>query len=500
MTKTLLTAFLVTALLGGCAAPGLESSSAPANAAPLIPRDVIFGNPERISGYVSPDGKYFSFLAPRDGVLNVWVVERGRPLSEARPLTNEKVRPIRSYAWSAGGTDIVYTQDKGGDENYLLYAVNAATGAERTLTEYQGVRVLVYGTSLKRPDEVVIGVNDRDKAWHDPYLLNIRTGEKKKLLDNTERYSRFILDDDLQVRFVTRSTKDGGFEVLRWKDGRTEPFEVVGFEDSQTTGPRNITRDGSTLYWLESRGRNTAALMAIDLATGSRRLVAEDARADVGGAITDPATGRALAYSVNYLKNEWRPIDPSVKADIDFLNANLKGQWGVQSQTRDNQVWLVGNDPVTAPGRVWVYDRKAKSLSTLYVGRPKLEGVALPAMCPLELKSRDGLTLVSYLTLPVGSDPDGDCRPDKPLSMVLNVHGGPWARDGYGYHSESVWLANRGYATLQVNFRASEGFGKDFINKGDREWGRKMHDDLIDGVDWAVKNGVARAGKVAIFV
>ncbi|HEX5129878.1 MAG TPA: hypothetical protein VFV90_09030, partial [Usitatibacter sp.] len=342
-------------LLLACTLLATLAVGAHAQTTPLIPRSAIFGNPERVGGQVSPDGKYLSFLAPRDGVLNIWVVERGKPLSEARPLTHEKTRPLRNYAWASNASDIIYAQDKGGDENFLLYAVNAATGAERTLTDYKGVRVLIYGTSLSRPDEVVIGVNDRDKAWHDPYLLDIRTGQKKKLLDNTERYSRFLLDDDLNVRFVTRSTKDGGFEVLRWKDGKAEPWDTVGFEDSQTTEPRHITRDGKTLYWLESRGRNTAALMAIDLATGRKRVIAEDARTDVGGGIAEPSTGRVLAYSVNYLKNEWRAIDPAIQADIDFLNANVKGQWSVQSQTRDGQVWIVGNDPVTAPSRALVY-------------------------------------------------------------------------------------------------------------------------------------------------
>jgi dipeptidyl aminopeptidase/acylaminoacyl peptidase len=472
---------------------------APATDSPLIPRSAIFGNPERAGGQISPDGKYLSFLAPRDGVLNVWVVERGRPLSEARPLTHEKVRPIRIYAWMPNARDIVFANDKGGDENFLYYAVDAATGKERTLTDFKGVRVVTYGASVKRVDEVVIGINNRDKAWHDPYLLNVRTGELKKLLDNTGRYSRFLLDDDLNIRFVTRSTKDGGFEVLKWENGKAVPFDTVGFEDSQTTTPRNFTRDGRTLYWTESRGRDTAAILAIDVATGQKRVVAEDPRADVGGGISDPATGVMLAYSVNYLKNEYRAIDPSVKADIDYLNANLKGEWGVQSQTRDNQVWLVGYDPVTAPARVMVYDRKAKSLTQLYVSRPALENAPLPPVCPVEIKARDGLTLVSYLTLPVGTDRDGDCRPDRPLPMVLNVHGGPWGRDGYGYNPEAVWLANRGYASLAVNFRASTGFGKAFIGKGDLQWGRTMHDDLIDGVEWAVKNGVARADKVAIY-
>jgi dipeptidyl aminopeptidase/acylaminoacyl peptidase len=491
----------IAALVLALAAAGCATVPGPAatSSVPLIPRSAIFGNPERAGAQISPDGKYISFLAPRDGVLNVFVVERGKPLAEARPLTSEKVRPILNYSWAANAQDIVYTQDKGGDENFLLYAVNVATGVERTLTDYKGVRVVVYGASLSRPDEVVVGINDRDKAWHDPYLLNVRTGAKKKLLDNTARYSRFLVDDNLEVRFVTRATKDGGFEMLRWKDGKAEPFDTIGFEDSQTTSPRNITRDGKTLYWTESRGRDTAAMVAIDMATGQKRVVAEDKRADVGGGIVDPATGVALGYGVNYLKNEWRAIDPRIQADIDYLNANLKGEWSVQSQTRDGQLWIVGHDAVTSPVRAMLYDRRAKTLTQLYVGRPKLEGAPLPAVCPVEIKARDGLTLVSYLTLPVGTDPDGDCRPDKPVPMVLNVHGGPWGRDGYGYFSESVWLANRGYASLNVNFRASTGFGKAFINKGDGQWGRAMHDDLLDGVDWAVKSGIARADKVAIY-
>jgi dipeptidyl aminopeptidase/acylaminoacyl peptidase len=491
-------AALAAALLSALA----STAYAQATAAPetkLIPRSAIFGNPERVQGKISPDGKYISFLAPREGVLNVWVVERGKPLTEAKPLTAEKTRPILTYLWAANGEDVLYTQDKGGDENYLLYGVNARTGAERTLTDFKGVRVLTYRGSLKRPDELAIGINDRDKAWHDPYIVNIRTGEKTKLFENTEKFSGFIFDDDLKLRLVTRATPDGGLEVFRWEDGKTTPFDKIGFEDAQTSGPQGLTRDGKTLYWKESRGRNTSALIAIDLASGAKRTVAEDAKADIGGAIVDPDSGKVLAYGVDYLRNEWHAIDPSVKGDIDFLNANLKGDWAVQSQTLDNKLWIVGNDPITSPGRALLYDRGARKITELYVSRPALAGAPLPQVCPVEITSRDGLKLVSYLTLPVGTDADGDCRPDKPLPMVLNVHGGPWGRDNNGYDGTSVWLANRGYASLRVNFRASTGFGKDFIGKGDREWGRKMHDDLLDGLDWAVKNKVAQPDKIAIY-
>jgi dipeptidyl aminopeptidase/acylaminoacyl peptidase len=498
-TLTCIAAFAA-AVLSACTSV-TPARVAPANAAAEgpIPRSAIFGNPERAGGRISPDGNYFSFLAPRDGVLNIWVVERGRPIAEARPLTNERVRPIRNHQWSANSGEILYTQDKGGDENFLLYAVNARTGAERLLTDYKAVRVETYHTSLKRPDEIVVGINDRDKAWHDPYLLDVRTGAVKKLFDNTEHYSGFVLDDDLQVRLVTRATSDGGEETLRWEGGKTTPFEKVGFEDSQTTGALGFSRDGRTLYWRESRGRNTSALVAIDMASNQRRVVGEDAKADVGGVISDPESSRVLAYSVDYLKPEWRVVDPSVRPDIEFLDANLKGAWSVQSQTRDNRLWVVGHDPVTAPARALLYDRSTRSLTELYVTRPKLAGVQLPEVCPVEIKSRDGLTLVSYLSLPVGSDRNGDCRPDKPLPLVLDVHGGPWARDSYGYDGQSVWFANRGYASLRVNFRASTGFGKAFTNKGDLEWGRKMHEDLLDGIDWAVKNGIAQPGRVAVF-
>ena len=491
-------AALALAGLAACTSAPTNTTVAAANDT-LIPRSVIFGNPERTGARISPDGKYISFLAPREGVLNVWVVERGKPISEAHPLTNEKVRPIRGHLWSANSEEILYGNDKNGDENVLLYAVNARTGAERTLTDYKGVRVNIYATSLKRPDDIVIGINDRDKAWHDPYLLNIRTGELKKLFDNTQRFQAFYLDEDLRVRLVSRATPDGGQEILRYDEGKTTPFDKIGFDDAQTTRPAGFTRDGKTLYWLESRGRNTSALLAIDMASGARRVVAEDSRADIGGTISDPVTDYVQAYSVSYLKSQWHAVDASVKGDIEYLDASLKGQWAVQSQTRDNGVWLVAHDPVTAAGRVVVYDRRAKTLSELYVSRPKLAGLRLPDVCPVEIKSRDGLTLVSYVTVPVGAARGGDCRPDKPLAMVLDVHGGPWGRDNYGSDGESLWFANRGYAVLRVNFRSSTGFGKEFISKGDREWGRKMHEDLVDAVDWAVKNGIARADKVAIY-
>ncbi len=476
---------------------GMSSGTAGAAESQLIPRSAIFGNPQRAGAQLSPNGKYISFLAPRDGVMNIWVVARGQSFETAKPLTNERVRPIRSASWSESGAEILFTQDKGGDENFLLYAVNPETGVERKLTDFQGVRVLIYGSSHSRPDELVVGINDRDKAFHDPYLLNIRTGKLERLFENRQRYSGFVVDDKLAIRFATRSMPDGGFEFLSLDGAQGKVIDTIPFEDGQTTGPQGMTTDGKILNWVESRGRDKAALYEVEVATGAKRLVGEDSKADVSRALTHPSTGKITGYGVNFLKNEWRGLEKDISADFAFLSANLKGQWAVQSQTESDRIWLIGNDPVTSPARVLVFDRDTRSLTELYVSRPALVNAKLPDVCPVEIKSRDQQTLVSYLTLPVGSGEN--CKPKAPLPLVLNVHGGPWARDQYGYNPESTWFADRGYASLQVNFRGSTGFGKSFVNGADLEWGRKMHFDLIDAIDWAIANGVADPKRIAIY-
>ncbi len=269
-------------------------------------------------------------------------------------------------------------------------------------------------------------------------------------------------------------------------------------EDSLTTNPAGYTTDGSTLYWLDSRGRNTAALYAEDVASGQRTLIAESDKADIGGTIRDPKTGVVEAYSVNYLKTEWTAIDPDIKASLEFLDEELDGEFGISSRTDDDSTWIVWNDPMTAPSSTYIYDREESTLTPFYVTRPELEGAPLQPMHPVEIASRDGLTLPSYLTLPPAADQDGDGRPEEAVPMVLLVHGGPWARDEYGFSSLVQWLANRGYAVLQTNFRGSTGFGKDFINAGNKQWGLTMHDDLIDATDWAIAEGITTAEQVAI--
>jgi dipeptidyl aminopeptidase/acylaminoacyl peptidase len=487
-------------LLAACAAMTVAALPAVAQTnVPLIPREKIFGNPTQVAGRLSPDGKWLSWIAPRDGVLNIFVASAADPKS-ARPLTAETKRPIRQYFWSPDSRQILFINDKGGDENYLLYGVDIVSGAQRTLTPFEKTRVQIIGISNAVKDRILVGVNNRDPKWHDVHSLDLASGKLTPVLINTGGFRNFLADEQLNVRGATKSREDGGSDFYRVTDGKVEaePFEQIALEDVQTTFPAGFTTDGKTLYWIDSRGRDTAALIAQDVASGRKTIVAENDRADIGEVMANPKTGRIEAYAVDYLKNEWTPTGPAVKGDLDFLRSKLEGEISVTSRTAADDKWIVAVDPVTAPSAAWLYDRKAKMLTRLYTTRPELEGAPLAAMHPVEIKTRDGLNMVSYLTLPSGSDPDGDGRPSRPVPLVLMVHGGPWGRDSYGYDGYAQWLANRGYAVLSPNFRASTGFGKKFISAGDLQWGKKMHDDLIDAVDWAVEGGITTADKVAI--
>lgn len=478
----------------------LTASAGAALAAPppLIERTKLFGNPTRAQGRISPDGKWLSWTAPRDGVMNVWVAPIANPQA-ARPMTAEKTRPVQGYFWAPDSRSILFITDKGGDENFLLYGVDVATGAQKTLTPFEKTRAQVVGNSRFVKDRILVGLNNRDPRWHDVHSLDLKTGKLTLVMQN-DGYAGYLVDDNLNLKIATRPRADGGVDLFKIEDGKVaaQPFETIPFDDSSSTSPAGFTRDGQTLYWLDSRGRNTAALIGQDLKTNARTVLAQSDKADIGGAMADPATGKVQAYAVNYLKTEWTALDRSIKGDLDFLNSQLKGEIAVTSRTTADDLWTVAVDPVTSPSATYLYDRKARKLTKLFVSRPELETATLAAMHTAQIRSRDGLVQPSYLTLPPGSDANGDGVPDKPVPMVLLVHGGPWGRDGYGYNSLHQWLANRGYAVLSPNFRASAGLGKAHLAAGNLQWGLKMHDDLVDAVDWAVKRGVTTADKVAI--
>ncbi len=466
---------------------------------PLIPRDALFGNPTRAGGKISPDGQWLSWLAPHNGVMNVWIAPASDP-EDARRMTDATDRPIPQYFWAPNSKSVLYVQDKAGDENYLLYQVDVASGEERTLTPFENTRVQVVGGSVQHKDKVLVGLNNRDARFHDVHLLDLSTGALTLVQQNDEGYVGFLADDSLTLRWAIRANAAGGMDMFEIADGKIAeaPRESTGLEDSMTTHVAGYTTDGGTLYWLDSRGRDTAALFAEDTATGEKRLIASDPRADIGGTLQHPLTGEVEAWSVNYLRTEWHTLDSGIGDALAWLDARLEGDFGVQARSDDDTKWVVWNDPLTAPTKVYLYDRAAGTLTEFYSSRPELEGAPLQPMHPREIPARDGLTLPSYLTLPPASDPDGDGVLQAPVPMVLLVHGGPWARDGYGFNRAHQWLANRGYAVLSVNFRGSTGFGKAFVNAANLEWGAKMHDDLIDAVEWAVESGIAARDKVAI--
>ncbi|MDH5830892.1 S9 family peptidase [Luteimonas sp. M1R5S18] len=485
------------------ATPAADTAPAAAtslDAVELIPREALFGNPERANVQLSPDGRTLSWVAPLDGTLNVWVAPAD-DLSAAKAVTRDTARGIRSYFWSYQPDTLLYLRDSGGDEDFHLYAVDLKTGQSRDLTPFEKTTAQVVGVSDRHPGTILVGMNDRDPKWHDLYRVDLASGERTLVEKNDQEISGYLADADYRLRFASRARPDGGEDLLRRSGDTWETYDQIPFEDGMTTGFAGLSKDGSTLYMRDSRERNTAALFAVDAAGGGKRLLHEDARADIGGNLADPRTGEVQAVSVNYLREQWTVLDDAIRADLARLDAIGPGEASINTRTLDDRTWIVAYSAAESPVEYYRYDRDGQgggTLTRLFSGRPALEGKPLVPMWPLELQSRDGKTLVSYLTLPPHADANQDGKADAPVPMVLLVHGGPWARDAYGYSSYDQWLANRGYAVLSVNFRGSTGFGKAFTNAGDGEWAGKMHDDLIDAVDWAVDSGVTTADKVAI--
>jgi dipeptidyl aminopeptidase/acylaminoacyl peptidase len=469
---------------------------------PLIPRDVLFGNPERAQARLSPDGKWLSFLAPVDGVLNVWVVPNGEDLSKAVAVTDDKKRGIRSHDWAYTNRHILYTQDKDGDENWHVYATDIETRQTKDLTPIDGVQARIQEVSHKSPNEILVGLNDRVPQLHDIWRINILSGEKH-LVQQNHGVAAYVTDDDYAVRLAINFTPTGGLvwqmpegagDAQTWKN-----FMEFGPEDASTSTPAGFDKTGQTLYYLDSRNRDTSGLFAKDLASDDTKLIIDDPRCDVGGILAHPTEKTIEAVSFTYDRTEWKVLDDSVKADFEYLKSVEDGEFVVVSRTLDDSQWIVGYFLDDGPVKTYRYIRSPeRKAEFLFANRDDLDEYPLVKMHSPVIKSRDGLDLVSYLSLPPGTDPDNDGRPSSAVPMVLFVHGGPWARDTWGLNPSHQWLANRGYAVLSVNYRGSTGFGKQFTNAANFEWAGKMHDDLLDAVDWAVKEGIAQRDKIAI--
>ena len=463
---------------------------------PLIPRRVFFGNPDRTQVTISPDGEHLAWLAPRDGVLNVWVAPRERP-ADARPVTADAGRGIRFYAWAYTGRDILYIQDKGGDENWRVYSADVATGEVGDLTPFDGVAAQIVGLSHRRPDEILVALNDRDPQWHDIYRVNLTSGERTLLLQH-DRFIGVEVDDDLTIRAAIQMTPSGGLDIFRADGDDWTLWQAFPAEDMLTASTVGFDKMGHVLYLRDSRDRDTAALVAVDITTGERSLLAGHERADADQVLRHPTERHVQAVAFDYERKEWQVLDPTIAADMTFLRGVTDGDAEITSRLLDDRFWLVAYVVDDGPVRYYLYDRQKQTVDFLFTNRAELEGLPLAKMRPDVVAARDGLSLVVYSTLPPGSDSDGDGIPDAPLPMVLIPHGGPWGRDSWGFNGWHQWLANRGYAVLSVNFRSSTGFGKSFTNAGDFEWGGKILEDQQDGVQWAIAQGIADPTRVAV--
>ncbi len=519
MTMTLLYPFSLAATLCLTTSAAIGNlADANIDAVELIPREVFFGDPERAAVTISPDGQQLAFLAPHEGVLNVWVQSVGK--DDARPVTRSTDRPIRIYRWAENSEQIIYSQDRGGDENFRIYAVTLpgerdVEPEEIELTPFDNVQARIVETDRDHPDTILAAINNRNPQLHDVWRINTRTGERELILENNEGWAGFIADANLEVRVATRMTPDGGAEaVIREANGEAwRPLARWDAVDTLTSGPLAFARDGKALYMLDSRGVDTGGLYKLDLTTDTRpaevelELLFRSDRADVSGAMIDPKTGEPQAVSYTYARKEWRILDERIRKDFEYLRGISAGDFEVTSRSNADNRWIVAYIVDDGPVRYYFYDREAQRAEFLFTNQPALEGLPLVNMEPVIIEARDGLQLVSYLTRPaVGRQTNGQeqransqqPKADSPLPMVLLVHGGPWARDSWGYNPLHQWLANRGYAVLSVNFRGSTGFGKSFVNAGNREWAGKMHDDLIDAVNWAVEKGIADKDRIAI--
>jgi dipeptidyl aminopeptidase/acylaminoacyl peptidase len=468
----------------------MPSGRSPANT-PLIPRRVLFAGADRSVVRISPDGRRIAFLAPIDGVLNLWVADVRDP-TRARPLTRVTDRDLGPWiVWLHNNRHVVFFREQGGDENWQAHRADVSTGDILALSPGPGVKAYIQQTSRHFPDELLIAHNQRDPRFSDIFRVNVVTGDTT-LLETNDRFGFIFTDPQFRIRYGVRQTDDGDTEYLqRGAGGEWELFTRIDMADAMSTRAIEFSADGTELYWLDSRGRDTAAVVAEDLGTGAKRVLAQDARADVVEFLLEPRSLRPFAAAAVFTRKRWRLIDPAYAADHAHLARVSAGDLSITSVSDDNRGWLVYYERDVAPGRYFHYDRTARKARFLFTNRRTLEKAPLVPMEPVVIRARDGLELVCYLSRPRGGG--------RPSPMVLLVHGGPWARDTWALSSSHQWLANRGYAVLGVNFRGSTGLGKAFVNAANLEWAGKMHNDLIDGVDWAIARGVADPARVAIY-
>ncbi len=494
MRKMILAPIVFALLVTGCA---FHSAQLP----PLIPREILFGNPERNNPQIAPDGKFLSYIAPdKDNVRQVWLRTFGA--QDDRQITFDKTHGIRHYTWTYVPGKVIYAQDTAGDENWQIHIIDIHSGATQNLTPYKGVQSRLVALDPNHPEEMLIAMNLRNRRFHDVYRLNFLSGEILMVNRNGGLQFVWAADSNLSVRTAATPVAVIARDTPRqpWKTTRRWP-------DGSSGGLFGLSRDNKTVYLRASPvDGDTEALLAVDIASGQEVVLAQDKQYDVEDVFVEPISKLIQAVSLHKEKLEWQVLDSSVADDFATLAKLREGQFTVLHSPsgspmlpshslgrRDlaNNTWIVTYETANGPIYHYTYDRGTKTATFLFTNRPELATFMLAPMEPISFQSRDGLTIHGYLSLPTGI-------PAKNLPVIVLVHGGPWSRDRWGYSSTVQWLANRGYGVLQVNYRGSTGYGRKFVVASYKEWGGKMHDDIVDGAQWLMRKGIADPKRTAI--
>ncbi|MGH7588892.1 MAG: alpha/beta fold hydrolase [Gemmatimonadota bacterium] len=469
---------------------------------PLVDREVFFGNPEISGGELSPDGRWVSFIKPLDGIRNVWVKAIDEPFEAARPMTADSTRPVQGYFWSQDSRVILFVQDQGGNENFHVYSVDPgaepAAGSQvppaLDLTPLDDVRAAIYAVPENDPSHILVGLNDRDAAVHDVYRIDITTGERELVLQNDENVAEWVADLDGGLRLGVRQTEDGGWEVLRVDGDALTRIYACGAEE--TCFPGRFHKDGKRVYLQTNKGEgDLVRLELMDAATGATELVESDpdGEVDFGGTIFSNQTEELIGTFYTGDRTRYYPKTDEFARDLERVRAALpEGDYGFRSMTEDGGLMLVSVDSDVDPSSTYVFDRESGEAELLYRVRPEVPTEHMATMKPVRYTARDGIEIPAYLTIPQGVEPEN-------LAVVIFPHGGPWARDVWGFSGVAQFLANRGYAVLQPNFRGSTGYGKEFLNLGNEQWGTgTMQHDISDGARWLIDQGIADPDRVAI--
>jgi dipeptidyl aminopeptidase/acylaminoacyl peptidase len=458
----------------------------------LIPRHILFGNPEKIGPQISPDGKKLAYLAPVNNVLNIWAGYIDS--DEFIPLTSNTSKGIGNFFWAADSSQILYLQDVGGDENWHLHSINIETLENYDFTPYYGIQANPIEHNKHFPDDLILTLNLENKSLHDVYHLDLSNGSLKKIVANPGNIVSWKVDTKLFVRAAVAANPEGGFDLLI-RDNEASGWRRLltwDVEDSMNISLENFSQDNCFIYLRDSRDFNCSRLVKINIENGESEVIFADPEYDINFVMTDQDNYEAQLVSISKARNETIVLDQSIKEDVEIVSSFNPGDFVIYARDNSDTKWVIGFTEDNGPASFYFYNRLNKEKKLLFYDRPELKNYILAAMEPFSFTSADNLRVHGYLTFPPGKE-------RKNLPVVVNVHGGPWSRDTWGFHPEAQWLANRGYICLQVNYRGSTGFGKKFLNAGDKEWGRKMQEDLINAVNWVVEKGFADPGRIAIY-